>query len=128
MRNIRQLDDMKRRDKDADTFVWELRQPEAKESQIIEKIKTETGVDVRFEPSGTFYKQLAPSKYCQMPDPNLLSRLQLPRTMWGYSAVPDYMDRVKIMKCMTAPIADVLLTDNVRCQACFELPRHRSSN
>jgi hypothetical protein len=106
---------MKRRDKDTDTFAWELRQPDTKESHIIEKIKTETSVDVRFEPSGTFYKLLASSTYCRIPDPKLLSRLQLPRTMWKFSAVTDYIDRVKIMKCMTAPIADVLLADNVRC-------------
>lgn len=101
MRTIRQLDDKKRREKDTDNFEWELREPDLKESQIVEKIKTETGVDVRFEPSGTFFKLVAASKYCRMPDPNLLTRLQIPRTMWGFSSVPDYLDRVKIMSCIS---------------------------
>jgi hypothetical protein len=100
VRTIRQLEDKKRREKDTDNFEWELREPDLKESKIIEKVKTETGVDVRFEPPGTFYKLMAASKYCRMPDPNLLSRLQIPRTMWGFSSIPDYLDRVKINSCM----------------------------
>ncbi|KAF8536356.1 hypothetical protein BDD12DRAFT_890440 [Trichophaea hybrida] len=68
---IREVDDKKRADKNVDTFAWELKEPDKKESKIIEKIKTEASVDVQFVPSGTFYKLLAASKDCRVPDPNL---------------------------------------------------------